>query len=173
MSKLILISGENNSGKSLFAEQLLAKSELKRFYIATMRPVTDDNFRRIEKHRAQRSGLGFKTLECPCEIKNAPVENGCAVLLEDVSNLLANSLFEKEEDEETVFANIISLRDRCGLLAAVTISDLSTEGCDEQTKWYVDSLNRLNRKLFAAADTVIFMKNSLPVFQKGEADDII
>ena len=33
---MILISGENGSGKSLFAEKLAAASKLPRYYLATM-----------------------------------------------------------------------------------------------------------------------------------------
>lgn len=45
---LVLISGSNNSGKSIYAEQLIAKTIGKRYYIATMRPCTEDNHRRIK-----------------------------------------------------------------------------------------------------------------------------
>ena len=43
MGKLILVSGENSSGKSVFAESLFSKYSTKRYYIATMIPKTDDN----------------------------------------------------------------------------------------------------------------------------------
>ena len=89
MAVLVLISGSNNSGKSVYAEQLIARTSGSRYYIATMRPCTEDNHRRIEKHRAQRKGLGFETLECPCQIGDAPISADGVVLLEDVSNLLA------------------------------------------------------------------------------------
>ena len=54
MGKLILVSGENNSGKSLFAENLVAKSTGKRYYIATMIAKTAQNRKRIQKHKKQR-----------------------------------------------------------------------------------------------------------------------
>ena len=77
---LVLISGSNNSGKSIYAEQLIAKTIGKRYYIATMRPCTEDNHRRIKKHRAQRQGLGFDTIESRYQLGNAPVSSDGVVL---------------------------------------------------------------------------------------------
>ena len=78
MAILVLISGSNNSGKSIYAEQLIAKTNGARYYIATMLPCIEDNHRRIEKHRAQRQGLGFDTMECPYQVGNAPVPLDCS-----------------------------------------------------------------------------------------------
>ena len=55
MGKLILVLGENNSGKSKFSEEMISKIEGNRYYIATMIPATDENYDRIKKHKKQRS----------------------------------------------------------------------------------------------------------------------
>ena len=99
MGELVLILGPNGSGKSRFAERFLdARAGGARFYSATMLPQTEENARRIAKHRAQRAGLGFQTLERPWFVSGAPVTPGSAVLLEDVSNLLANAIFAPAGD---------------------------------------------------------------------------
>lgn len=168
MGSLILISGANGSGKSLYAERLAARAEGSRCYVATMRPCTDDNLRRIERHRAQRQGLGFQTLECPCQVGDAHVPEDSVVLLEDVSNLLANVVFETGGSADSVFQDICILLDRCALLIAVTISGLERGGCDGETATYIDSLNQLNRRLFDRADTAVELRNQLPVCRKGD-----
>ena len=94
MGKLILISGANGSGKSRYAELLLSRTTGERYYIATMQPQTPENHQRIAKHRLQRQGLAFHTLELPCGLQNARLPQAAVVLLEDVSNLLGNLLFE-------------------------------------------------------------------------------
>ena len=165
---LILISGPNGSGKSLFAEELIAKTEGKRSYIATMKPQTEDNFSRIEKHREQRAHLCFETLELPYEVDSASVSRDSVVLLEDVSNLFANAYFEKNGSVESVFADIEGLKNRCKLLVAVTISDLKDEGYDEETAAYIKGLNQLNWRLFDLADLAFAMENGQPVRLKGE-----
>ena len=169
MAILVLISGSNNSGKSIYAEQLIAKTTGDRYYIATMCPCTEDNHRRIEKHRVQRQGLGFDTIECPYQVGNALVSSGGVVLLEDVSNLLANAMFEKGGNSDSVFRDICALADRCRILVAVTIAGLKDDGYDEETATYVNGLNEINRKLFDKASVAISMQDGTPVYQKGDA----
>ncbi|MBE6898029.1 MAG: bifunctional adenosylcobinamide kinase/adenosylcobinamide-phosphate guanylyltransferase [Ruminococcaceae bacterium] len=165
----ILISGSNGSGKSLFAEQLISKMPGKRCYIATMKVQTEDNIKRIEKHRKQRQHLNFETLELPYEVASAPIDNQTVVLLEDVSNLFANAFFEKSGSVDSVFADILRLKKHCNTLVAVTISGLQNEGYDAETATYINNLNSLNQRLFFAADIAYTMENGQPVCQKGDA----
>ena len=169
MANLVLISGSNNSGKSIYAEQLIAKTTGDRYYIATMLPCTEDNHHRIEKHRAQRQGLGFDTMECPYQVGNAPVPSDGVVLLEDVSNLLANAMFEKGGSSDSVFRDICALADRCRIFVAVTITGLKDDGYDKETAAYINGLNEINQKLFDKASVAISMQEGTPVYQKGDA----
>ena len=113
MGTLIMISGANGSGKSRYAERIVARTAGERYYIATMRPCSEENLQRIEKHREQRKDLQFTTLECPYQVGAAAVERDGVVLLEDVSNLLANAMFERGGDEASVYADIEALCSRC------------------------------------------------------------
>ena len=167
MGKLILISGENNSGKSLYAEKIAAQAGDNRFYIATMIPQTAENRLRIEKHIRQRAGLNFQTLELPYCVGDAPVELQSAVLLEDVSNLLSNVFFERNGTAEQVLQDILTLTARSSTLVAVTISGLDASAYDGETAAYINALNRLNEQLAQRADSVIQMKHGTPVVTKG------
>ena len=170
MGKLILISGPNGSGKSRYAESLFASASPERYYIATMVPQTEENRRRIEKHRAQRAGLGFETLECPGPLAGLPVTPDSAVLLEDVSNLLANAVFARGETEDAVLRDLLALRERCALLVAVTIAGLSPEGYDGETRDYILALNDLNARLEALADGAAALSGGEAVWRKGAPD---
>ena len=172
MGRLILVAGPNGSGKSLFAEQLTARTGRERFYIATMLPVTDNNLSRIEKHRRQRAGLGFETLELPFHVGSAPVPADSAVLLEDISNRLANAMFEKNSTPAQALDDICLLQKRCRLLVAVTIAGLVPNGCDAETAAYIGALNALNERLFNCADAVVRMEHRTPVVCKGELLDV-
>ena len=76
MGTLILVAGENGSGKSRCAENIVAQTTGRRYYIATMQPCSEENLRRVEKHRRQRRDLRFTTLELPHRVGAAAVENG-------------------------------------------------------------------------------------------------
>lgn len=111
MGKQILVTGGAASGKSKYAEkrirELFAASALpgkRLLYLATMQrdgsPETD---RRIARHRQQRQGRGFETLERSCCLETVRPSNsaeneaadfsGCFILLEDLGNLLANEMY--------------------------------------------------------------------------------
>ena len=170
MGKLLLIAGENNSGKSRFAERLIAKTQGQRFYIATMRPQTAENYARINKHLAQRKELNFQTLERPLRVGDAELCADCVALLEDVSNLWSNVRFETNGSVEEVWADICALRENCALLVAVTISGLRAEAYSGETADYICGLNQLNKLLADHADGVVSMQSGEVRWEKGEID---
>ena len=172
MAVLVMVSGGNGSGKSRFAEQLIAQTEGRRYYIATMKPCTQENHQRIEKHRRQREGLEFQTLELPYQVQAAPVTADGVVLLEDVSNLLANVMFEKSGDADHVFQDICGLMARCRILVAVTISGLCADGYDEGTTAYINGLNELNQRLHELATVAVTMEDQHPIYEKGDTYDL-
>lgn len=172
MGKLIVISGANDSGKSLFAENLVAKSTGKRYYIATMIAKTAQNRERIQKHKKQRENLSFVTLEVPYSLSGCNVENDSVVLLEDVSNLVANNLFDKGRGHDRVFEDILNLTGRCALVVAVTISGIVSSHYEGETATYVDSINNINERLKKEASVCINMADGKAVYEKGEENDI-
>lgn len=165
---LQLILGPNGSGKSLFAEDLAVESGAPLLYIATMVPQSEENHRRIQKHRLQRQGKGFQTAEIPWSLDTAPVTADTVVLLEDVSNLLANGMFQQGKTDADALAQILALAGRCRRLIAVSISGLSDEGYDGETAEYIHALTRLNHALTQEARQVTEMQNGTPVTRKGE-----
>ena len=170
MGALILVSGANGSGKSLFAEELVSRTRGERFYIATMVPQTEDNRSRIEKHRRQRKDLNFTTLELPVQVCDAPVDSDAIVLLEDVSNLLANTVFGTGGTAADVYQDICRLKEHCKLLIAVTIADLHAEQYEGETAAYITSLTELNHRLFDVAVAAVEMNDGNACLKKGSID---
>ena len=61
-NRLILVTGGARSGKSLFAEQLVAETASRKFYLATCPGFDGELAERIARHRARReaeSGFGW------------------------------------------------------------------------------------------------------------------
>lgn len=170
MANLILISGANGSGKSVFAEHLIAQTVGNRYYLATMQPCTEENERRIAKHKVQRRNLQFQTLEVPDRVGAIPLRKDSIVLLEDVSNLLANVLFEKRGDADYVIRDILQLSKQCRILVVVTITGLQAEGYDTETAAYIRSLEQVNEQLLKYAAVAITIQQKIPVYQKGDKD---
>ena len=154
---LTLVIGANNSGKSAYAESIIAGLESKkRYYIATMIPFGEDGQARVKKHLKMRENLGMETLEDPYFDKVDTIENGSDVLLEDVSNLVANRLFEKGPEAcETIVQEILSLNEKVANLVVVSIGGIVDEGYDEETVRYIDMLNQINQELTKLSDEVV------------------
>ncbi len=167
---MILVTGKNGSGKSAFAESLVCCAGGARYYIATMIPNGAEGAARVKKHLRQRESGGFLTLELPYVVGDAAIPPDAAVLLEDVSNLLGNRMFERGGTAGETLADIRVLHERCRILVAVTIGGLDAAVYEGETRIYIEALNALNAALYDLADTVVEMKNGVPQLKKGEDD---
>ncbi len=166
---LSLIIGGAGSGKSALAESLCCSLEGPRLYIATMPAADGESLKRIEKHRRQRSGMGFETLECPLGLDRAEIPDGANALLEDLSNLLANELFSPEGGgAEAVRRGLQNAGEHCANLTVVT-NEVFSDGTDygDGTMEFLRELAALNRELAVKADLVAEAVCGLPNVLKG------
>lgn len=94
---LVLVTGGSGSGKSEYAEtRVLDAGEMPRYYVATMEPSGEEAKARIRRHREMRAGKGFETMECACRLERLHVPARGALLIEDLSNLVANELWSAQ-----------------------------------------------------------------------------
>ena len=138
-----------------------------------MKPFGAEAEARIEKHRAQRTGCGFGTVECYVNLPSAAVPPDCAVLLEDVGNLCANELFDEEgagaAAADAVVRGVEALRERCRCLVIVT-NEVCSGGADyaDGTLRYTRVLSEVNRRLAALSDGVCEVVCGVAEYFKGE-----
>lgn len=167
-----LILGANSSGKSAYAEDLIERLSLgcPLYYIATMVPHGAEGESRVLRHQKQRRGKGYITIEAPMGLSGIMLPAEAGVLLEDVSNLLANRMFGGNEAscEECVMEEITTLSRACCNIVIVSISGGTLDGdYAGETAAYIATLRQVNAQLTAAADLVIEMRDGEPVLQKG------
>lgn len=201
---LYVITGGSGSGKSEYAERVAAwafaalngrrtESGMRKdvtaqredigtlYYVATMKPYDEECLKRIARHREMRKEKGFTTLERPCRIEKIRADKRDVLLLEDLSNLLANEQYleegrvrgKKEEAQqraaEAILHPILALSRQAGCMVVVT-NEIFSDGIvyEEETENYCRLLGFLNRELAKAADGVAEVVCSIPVSQKGE-----
>ena len=164
-----LVIGGAASGKSEYAESRVVRLPGQRIYLATMRPWDQECRARIARHRRLRQDKGFETLERYTDLAGAEVPAGANVLLECMSNLTANELYDPEGGgQEAVLRGVDALLARCGHLTVVTNEVFSGgAACEEDTLRYLRALARINRLLAARADTVAEVVCGLPNYLKG------
>lgn len=170
---LHLITGGSGSGKSEYAERQVQESGAgKRIYIATMIPYGEDGRQRVERHRRLRSEKKFETVECYTQLKELSLPEDSIVLLECMSNLVANEIFEREgAHEQTVTAVMEGIDRILGEVKAlfVVTNEIFSDGItyDEGTLHYMELLGEVNKALAARADTVTEVVCGIPRRIKG------
>lgn len=120
---MYLIIGGSGSGKSAYAEELLFSlpDAGKKYYIATMQVCDEESRRRVQKHRKQREGKKFYTIEQPVHVSGALTQMDAgkkSAMLECVSNLVANEMFAKDIYAEDMYAD------------DPHVEDMHTDDCD-------------------------------------------
>ena len=107
---LHIVYGGSASGKSSYAESfaLSLQGDGRLLYIATMYPykwntteLDPETMQRIERHRAMRADKGFDTVESYRHVEHIVAKRQDVLLLECMSNLLANEMY-LEPDAEAV-----------------------------------------------------------------------
>ena len=163
----VLIIGYPDSGKSAIAEDMVMEMSApgERVYLATMIPYGDEGRLRIGKHRKLREGKDFVTLEAPFDISEAfdafPIreQRSCTVLLECLSNLVANEMFERHTDADAaadrITADVLALSGRVRDLVIVSNHFEITKDFDEETVLYAKTLDAVNDRLSAVSDKTI------------------
>ena len=166
-----LVIGGSGSGKSAYAEQLLDEKEQK-VYIATMQVYDAEGEKKVARHQALRAGKGFVTVEQPREIGAVCLPQGMhtGVLLECMSNLVANEMFSGEtvRSETEVAARIVQgIRTLAAKVEDLVIvsNNVFEDGIsyDATTQAYIRALGRVNTGIAAFADRVTEVVVGIPV----------
>ncbi len=166
---IVLVTGGSGCGKSTWAEQLMdVLQEDQRIYIATMQVYDEESRQRVKRHREQRAGKRYITIECEKDLDSAEIPAGSAVLLEDLVNLTANEMFDNGEVSRIVPA-LRRLASRCSHLVMVT-NDLFSDGetYSPSVQEYLRCLAEINRQAAEMADCAVEVVYSVPVSLKGE-----
>lgn len=196
---ITLVIGGSGSGKSAYAEQMAVKAagNGSLYYVATMQVYDEEGKKKVERHQKMRAGKGFLTIEQPRRLKEAAkkvatekvsagkvaaerVPAGKIVLLECMSNLVANEMFSEENlsavmDEAKVkqlsheiISGVTALQDSCDILIIVT-NQIFEDGIryDASTMAYIRLLGDINRQIAERAEQVVEVVAGLPIFIKG------
>lgn len=169
-----IVTGGSGSGKSAFAEEQIVNLQGDtRIYIATMYPFDEESRRRVERHRRMRAGKRFETVECYTHLENLKIPKGADVLLECMSNLTANEMYQEGgaggNTYEAVCRGIDALAAQAANLVVVT-NEVFSDGIayDPETERYLKYLGSVNQYLARIADRVTEVVYGIPVRMKEE-----
>ena len=165
-----LITGGSASGKSAFAEDLVMGLPGRRIYLAAMERYGAESLERIEKHRNNREGKQFVTIERTTCLEELDLPADSNVLLECLGTLTANEMFMPSGGgPEAVIRGIDHLLSRCSSLTIVANEVFSGGGSyGEETLRYMRELGRITCLLAARADYVCEIVCGVPNVLKDE-----
>ena len=199
-----MVYGGSASGKSSYAESfaMSLQGDGRLLYIATMYPykwntteIDPETMQRIERHRAMRADKGFDTVECYRHVEHIVAKRQDVLLLECMSNLLANEMYLEQDSDDGGLAKTMSEVEKAGVGMSKTLSpvskkivqalvnlstrvqelvivtnDVFSDGgsltYDESTREYVKNLAEINCALARVAETVTEVVCGIPVIVK-------
>ena len=174
---IVLVIGGSGSGKSEYAERLTLRlaGDTPRVYLATMQVWDAECRARIAKHRRQRAGRGFVTVERSRNLVGldpSALDSSGTILLEDLGNLAANELYAPGATPDRAYKSILA-----GLEHLVAVSrhlvivsnEVGTGGevYAGETQIYLQLLGHLHQALAGRADAVCEVVAGLPQYYKG------
>ena len=170
---IYLVTGGSGSGKSEFAESLVTGlADGPNLYIATMFPFDEECHKRIARHREMRIDKGFDSLECYTGLKHADVSGYHTLLLECMSNLVANEMFREDgfhpEVSEKITEGVRNLLSQAEHVVIVT-NEIFSDGIlyEGESEKYKEQLGQINCNLAEMADAVVEVVYGIPVWHKG------
>ena len=170
------ISGGCKNGKSLWAQRIAraGAGEKPLYYLATMLPRDAEDAARVERHRKERAGWGFITLERGRDILGAldEADPAGAFLLDSVTALLANEMFDARgfhpEAGDRVAGELEAFVARAPntvLVSDFIFSDAAIY--DETTEAYRAALARVDRRMARRCDNVLEAVAGQLIIHKG------
>ena len=170
---MVLVTGGSGSGKSAFAEdKILSFGEGRRIYIATMHPYDEESHLRVRRHRKMREGKGFETVECYTGLSSLEFEKNPVLLLECMSNLAANEMFEESgagtHTVEAIVEGVKKIKAQAKHLVIVT-NEIFSDGIlyEGESEKYKEQMGKINCNLAEMADAVVEVVYGIPVWHKG------
>ena len=173
----VFISGGCKNGKSYFAQRLArAQQTAPLYYIATMKPVDAEDDKRIRRHRQEREGWGFTTIEQHTRIETImdKCDTGGSFLLDSLTALLACEMFSAdgtvdERAAERMIGGLSRLLDEIDDM--VIVSDYIYSDAiiyDRLTEIYRKSLAEIDRATAGRCDVILEVVYAGLIVHKGK-----
>jgi adenosylcobinamide kinase / adenosylcobinamide-phosphate guanylyltransferase len=167
--KFTFVLGGAASGKSLFAEQLVGKSEKKRIYLATSQVFDSEMRTKVDRHLTQR-GTDWTTIEEPLDLGPALAKmNADQTCLLDCATMWLSNHLLAENDLETAQSDLIAALRACSADVVIVSNEVGHGIVPDNalSRRFREAQGRLNIALAAEADLAVLVTAGLPLVLKG------
>ena len=187
---LIFITGGVRSGKSSYAEQTathLLTAGVSAYYVATSIRTDEEMILRIQKHQMDRDRdhVKWTTFEQQRDLHKLAglFQTGDVVLLDCLTNLLNNELFEGWESgaaqwtspmyREKVYAKVLTAINKLletNIQLIIVSNELSFDlmsSNKDGTYYFIELLGKLHQVIVQKSDLAFLVEDGIPIIMKG------
>lgn len=168
MGRITLVLGGARSGKSAYAERIIAALPPPWLYCATAE-ARDEEMRERIAHHQERRGDSWRTVEAPLDI--APVlEAPAGPVLVDCLTLWLTNLMLAGRDAEAETAKLLCAAKACPAPIVLVSNEVGLGIVPDNAlaREFRDRAGRLNQAVAAIANQVVFMAAGIPMVLKDE-----
>jgi len=178
MAKLILITGGARSGKSSYALRIAERISAKKLFIATCPQLDSEMSERVRRHKEERNGKGWQTIEEEVNLANvfsAKVKDVDVVVIDCITLWVNNILYTLGEENvddhkigELCRGWVNKIQEYHGTVICVT-NEIGMGVVPENrlARKYRDLVGTCNQVLGAEADEVVLISCGVPLSIKA------
>jgi adenosylcobinamide kinase / adenosylcobinamide-phosphate guanylyltransferase len=172
--KLTLILGGARSGKSRYAESLIATLPPPWLYVATAEAGDEEMTVRISSHRARRRS-DWRTIEAPRHLVAALQNAGTTPVLVDCLTLWLSNLMLAGTDIEAETAHLERALEAAAAPVILVANEVGAGIVPDHPlgRKFRDLQGVLNQRMAARADCVVLMVAGLPLALKGALREML
>lgn len=172
MKKIILITGGERSGKSMYAEKMALTLSQNPVYLATSR-IWDEEFKERVRIHKERRGKEWTNVEKDKELSSVDV-NGRVVVIDCVTLWCTNYFFDLASDVNRSLEALKEEFNRFTQQDATFIFVTNEIGSgpvsdNKIQRMFTDLQGWMNQYIASKADVVYLMVSGIPVLIKGTA----
>ena len=167
-AQLTLVIGGARSGKSRYAETLIAALPPPWIYVATAQALDAEMTARIEAHRARR-GSDWTTVEAPRELAAALAVHGQAPILVDCLTLWLSNLMMADAPIDAEVDRLAQALAEATAPVVLVANEVGSGIVPDNAlaRRFRDLQGALNQRIAAQADQVVLVVAGLPLIVKG------
>lgn len=164
--KVTLITGGQRSGKSSFAMKMALSESGNPVYLATSRVYDEEHRLRIERHKRDREGQNWETIEEDSCLSKHDL-SGRVVVIDCVTLLTNNVFFDTQNDEkclEILKNDYIKFTEKKAHFIFVTNEiGMGEQSMNSVQRRFTSVLGWFNQFISANSDETFLMVSGLPV----------
>jgi adenosylcobinamide kinase / adenosylcobinamide-phosphate guanylyltransferase len=166
-AKLTLVVGGARSGKSRYAEGVIAALPPPWTYVATAQALDAEMSERIAAHRARR-GAQWRTVEAPRDLAAALTASASTPVLVDCLTLWLSNLMLANADIEAETARLEAALTAAKAPVVLVANEVGSGIVPEHAlgRKFRDLQGALNQRIAARADRVVLVVAGLPLVLK-------